>query len=723
MGTEVDEPVGHPGDSGDAGDAGFVFPADAGAATKLTLGYFHSCALFGDTGYAKCWGRNDDYGELGNGTGQSTAIPAYAMTRGRRDLFAGAHDTWGVLAGGGECAGKGGLGELGDGIVDADSPVPVATSVFPSAPTALASGDAFTCALLGSPGQVWCVGDGTSGELGNGALATEARAVQAQLSGAARAIAAFYQHACAVLTDGTVEVLGRRRLGAGGRRRKTSTTGIATPTAVAGISGATAIGVGQSSSCALTSAGGGQVWGAGETTRTWGARQRHDQEQRLAGAGAGGQRRHAARVGRRLARVRGEDQHRRHLLLGPRRLRGARQRRHQGRVHRDARLGHRRLPREPRGRRFPHVRAHRVAERAVLGVERLRAARRRQDGDGAGEAGRGHLVKAGTLLFATAVVLAGATGSARAAGPRAAGPAQAQFDYGLAEMEAGRYASGCPALAESYRVDPHPGVLFTLAECENKWGKIASALTHYEAYLDVFSHMAEDEKVRQRGRDKIATAQRERLRRDVPTLTIVLPASAGAAVVTRDGAAIGVPSLGVPLPVDPGEHVVVAKTPDGVPHEGRVSLSPGEHASFVVDLSARPAAPVPAPVAPAVEATTGPSPWVWVAGGIGAAGARARRAWRRGPSSSGTSPRSTPSASRTSPAPRPGLGAAEARSRTFGALSDVGFGVAGAGAVAALALLLASPSASATGMQPARSRSPPRPRSSGCARHVVVDRG
>ena len=41
----------------DAGDEGFVFPADAGAATKLTLGDFHSCALFGGSGYAKCWGR------------------------------------------------------------------------------------------------------------------------------------------------------------------------------------------------------------------------------------------------------------------------------------------------------------------------------------------------------------------------------------------------------------------------------------------------------------------------------------------------------------------------------------------------------------------------------------------------------------------------------------------------------------------------------------------
>jgi alpha-tubulin suppressor-like RCC1 family protein len=251
----------------DGGDSGIVYPVDAGAVTKVTAGKFHTCALFGDTGYAKCWGRNDDFGELGNGTGMSSAQPLYAMTPGLQDLFAGAHDTCatrGADAGGSECAGKGGLGELGDGVADADSPVPVPTSAFPSPPTAIASGEAFTCAIV-SGGDVWCVGDGTLGELGNGASAISATAVQAQLGGAAKAIAAYYQHACAVMADGTVECWGDDSAGQIGNGNVTPDAGVLVPTAVAGVAGATAIGVGQDFSCALVDddAGGDVLcWGA-----------------------------------------------------------------------------------------------------------------------------------------------------------------------------------------------------------------------------------------------------------------------------------------------------------------------------------------------------------------------------------------------------------------------------------------------------------------------------
>ena len=249
----------------DVGDSGVVYPADAGAVTKVTAGKFHTCAIFGDTGYAKCWGRNDDFGELGTGTGASSATPVYAMSPGLKDLFAGAHDTCAtLLAGGAECAGKGGLGELGDGVADADSPVPVPTTAFPSSPTVIASGEAFTCAVV-SGGDVWCVGDGLLGELGNGSGTGSLSAVKAQLGGAAKSVAAFYQHACALMVDGTVECWGDDSSGQVGDGNTTPDAGVLVPTAVAGVAGATAIGVGEDFSCALVAddAGGDVLcWGA-----------------------------------------------------------------------------------------------------------------------------------------------------------------------------------------------------------------------------------------------------------------------------------------------------------------------------------------------------------------------------------------------------------------------------------------------------------------------------
>jgi len=44
-------------------------------------------------------------------------------------------------------------------------------------------------------------------------------------------------------------------------------------------------------------------------------------------------------------------------------------------------------------------------------------------------------------------------------------------------MEAGNYAAGCPALAESQRLDPRAGTLFTLSQCEVQWGRVATAVT------------------------------------------------------------------------------------------------------------------------------------------------------------------------------------------------------------------------------------------------------
>jgi hypothetical protein len=87
------------------------------------------------------------------------------------------------------------------------------------------------------------------------------------------------------------------------------------------------------------------------------------------------------------------------------------------------------------------------------------------------------------------------------------GDAETQFKYGLAEMLAGRYATGCPALETSYRLDPRAGALFTLAECDRKWGKAASALTHYEQYLALCDRMTPDQRAAQRERPAIATEE------------------------------------------------------------------------------------------------------------------------------------------------------------------------------------------------------------------------
>lgn len=227
-----------------------------------------------------------------------------------------------------------------------------------------------------------------------------------------------------------------------------------------------------------------------------------------------------------------------------------------------------------------------------------------------------------------------------------AATAAALFDKGLAEMQAKRFDAACPALAESYRLDPQPGALFTLAECFAEGGKVASASARYDEYLDLFSRMTPGQQAGQRGRDKIALQKKQALQPRIPTLTLMLPKDAPAGTrVKRDGVVLNAPAIGTPLPVDPGEHVIATIVPNGPEHEQRISIAEAEKKEFTVEIELPPAPPVDsAPAtsasAPVAASTTSPpaattaappttvpassggsgKTWGWITTGIGIAG-------------------------------------------------------------------------------------------------------
>lgn len=216
--------------------------------------------------------------------------------------------------------------------------------------------------------------------------------------------------------------------------------------------------------------------------------------------------------------------------------------------------------------------------------------------------------------------------------------AEALFDRGLADMQAGHYETGCKALAESEHLDPQPGTLFTLAACEAQRGRIATAVARFKDYLARFDQMTPEGKARQGERPKVARQERDRLSPQIPRLALSLPPGAPAGtVVRRDGYVLGEAALGVALPVDPGEHLVSIQTPGGPVQEQRVTIAAGETKKLTLTLKKAPGSRAPAPLpAPPQQATPGigPEPTepdapappagrrtaVYVTGGIGAAG-------------------------------------------------------------------------------------------------------
>jgi hypothetical protein len=198
--------------------------------------------------------------------------------------------------------------------------------------------------------------------------------------------------------------------------------------------------------------------------------------------------------------------------------------------------------------------------------------------------------------------------------------AGALFDQGLAAMAAEHYDVACPKLAESFRLDPHAGGLFTLAECENKSGKLVTAYADYARYLDLVSKLPAKEKARQEPRVKVAIERRAGLERDLPHVTIGIATGAPAgSTVTLDGTTIVVQDPPVSTPLNLGEHLLVLHAPDGRVQEQRVTLARGENRTVNLALEAEPVAPPP--VAPSTGEGTSTRTYItYAAAGVGGLG-------------------------------------------------------------------------------------------------------
>ena len=116
----------------------------------------------------------------------------------------------------------------------------------------------------------------------------------------------------------------------------------------------------------------------------------------------------------------------------------------------------------------------------------------------------------------------------------------------------GDWEKACAQFAESQRLDPAPGTLVNLADCEEHRGLVTSAWTHFTEVETQFK--AGDSRIAYAHEHAVALEKR------IPRLTIRLQAGAPASArVFRDEEELKAASLGVALPVDPGKHVVLVK--------------------------------------------------------------------------------------------------------------------------------------------------------------------
>jgi hypothetical protein len=142
----------------------------------------------------------------------------------------------------------------------------------------------------------------------------------------------------------------------------------------------------------------------------------------------------------------------------------------------------------------------------------------------------------------------------------------------------------------------------------------------------------------QSGREKVSAAQKAALSPQVPYVTLVLRDAPAGTTVKWDDMLFNLPALGVPLPVNPGEHVVTTQAPGTSSVVTRVAVDKAERKQIDLKIgppnSARPSPTVPMAPPPAVLPTGvprseeadagGPSAsrkiWIYGAGGLGAVG-------------------------------------------------------------------------------------------------------
>ncbi len=229
--------------------------------TNMSQSTFHSCAILADK-TIRCWGAGSS-GQLGNGSStlSNTPVTVSGISNAAKLASGRIHNCAMLDDGTVKCWGNN-LNTLGNGSTStSNTPVTVTgmTGIIDisGGSPGYWSGYDHMC-LLKNDGTVWCWGENSNGQLGDGT--TTDRTTPVQVSGITNAvkISATSGISCALLSDATVKCWGYN--GAGGLGDGT-TTSSSIPVTVSGLSSVIQISVGDAYACAVLSDNSVKCWG------------------------------------------------------------------------------------------------------------------------------------------------------------------------------------------------------------------------------------------------------------------------------------------------------------------------------------------------------------------------------------------------------------------------------------------------------------------------------
>lgn len=224
---------------------------------EVSAGQGHTCARK-ENGTVWCWGFNQ-FGQLGDGTRNQSLLPVQVTGPvGAVQISAGwNHACARKQDGTASCWGNGFSGQLGDHKL-MPSAEPVASAAAGASIVEIAAGGIHTCARR-ADGTLWCWGGNDSGELGDGTMMGRLSGAQvAPLGTTVAQVAAGTGHTCVLKQDRTLWCWGDNTWGQLGDGTRMNS---AHPVRVMSVPSAAQISAAKEHTCAVDQAGAAWCWG------------------------------------------------------------------------------------------------------------------------------------------------------------------------------------------------------------------------------------------------------------------------------------------------------------------------------------------------------------------------------------------------------------------------------------------------------------------------------
>jgi hypothetical protein len=193
--------------------------------------------------------------------------------------------------------------------------------------------------------------------------------------------------------------------------------------------------------------------------------------------------------------------------------------------------------------------------------------------------------------------------------PRDPVAAEASFSQGVQALRAGDWTAACAKFRKSMALEPAVSTQVKIARCLEHEGRLAAAWYAYQQALKLNREPGSASEARRQELEDLIRAAVAEIEPRVPKLRVAVRPQPPGLVVRRDGEPMPLAALGDALPIDAGEHEIVAVAPGHIEQRRRVSIEAGRLVDVALELeaAAAPGPPATEPGRPAPPPSEAPA--------------------------------------------------------------------------------------------------------------------